>query len=70
MSGPFKMKGNPLKRNFKLKIGKGQGSKRTGKYIDKHGERDFSGHNIATRGKWEEGTIAQQDALRKKRGMN
>ena len=32
MSGPFKMKGNPLERNFKLKVGKGQGSKRKGKY--------------------------------------
>ena len=32
MSGPFKMKGNPLKRNFNLKVGKGQGSKRKGKY--------------------------------------
>jgi len=35
MSGPFKMKGNPLKRNFNLKVGKGQGSKREGKYISK-----------------------------------
>ena len=33
MSTPFKMKGNPFQRNFKLKIGKGQGSKRKGKYI-------------------------------------
>ena len=64
MSGPFKMKGNPLKRNFKLKIGKGQGSKRTGKYIDKYGERDFSAHNISARRT--EGTIAEQEALRNK----
>ena len=34
MSGPFKMKGNPLKRNFNLKVGKGQGSKRKGKYTE------------------------------------
>ena len=66
MSGPFKMKGNPLKRNFKLKIGKGQGSKRTGKYTS-YAERDFSPGNISTRRT--EGTIAAQDALRKKRGM-
>ena len=91
MSGPFKMKGNPFQKNFKLKVGKGQGSKRkgkhtvdpdapgykygpgyeppvTGKYTDKYGERDFSKHNIHARKT--EGTIAQQDALRKKRGMN
>ena len=29
---PFKMKGNPFQKNFKLKVGKGQGSKRKGKY--------------------------------------
>ena len=28
MSTPFKMKGSPFQRNFKLKVGKGQGSKR------------------------------------------
>jgi len=27
------MKGNPFQKNFKLKVGKGQGSKRKGKYI-------------------------------------
>ena len=32
MSGPFKMRGSPFQRNFKLNIGKGQGSKRKGKY--------------------------------------
>ncbi len=34
MSGPFKLKGwSPFtQKEFKLKIGKGQGSKRTGKY--------------------------------------
>ena len=45
---------------FKLQVGKGQGSKRKGKYIDKHGRRDFSEHNIDTRGIWGEGAIEKQ----------
>ena len=39
-----------------------------GKYIDMHGERDFSEHNIHARKT--EGTIAQQDALRKANKKN
>ena len=81
----FKMKGNPFKRNFELRVGKGQGIKRKGKYIldpdapggkygpgyeppvtdkDMYGERDFSEHNIHARKT--EGTIAEQEARRKK----
>ena len=63
LTGP-KFRSPAKQKEFKVKVGKGQGSKRTGKYINKHGERDYSGHNIATRGQWKEGTISQQDALR------
>ena len=44
MSGPFKMKGwSPFtQKEFKLKVGKGQGSKREGKYIPKTYEPEFT----------------------------
>jgi hypothetical protein len=65
MSGPFKMKGNPLKRNFDFKSKKKKNIRDWS--TDIHGEKDFSKHNIHARKT--EGTIAQQDALRRKRGM-
>jgi len=42
MSGPFKMRGTPFQRNFKLNVGEGQGSKRKGKHtldLDEPGGR-------------------------------
>ena len=71
MSGPFKMKGNPFQRNFNkgFNIKKGKKNLKFGDLgTDKYGERDFSEHNIHTRKT--EGTIAQQDALRKANKKN
>ena len=66
MSGPFKMRGTPFQRNFNkgFNIKKGKKNLKFGDLgTDKYGERDFSEHNIHARKT--EGTIAQQDALRK-----
>ena len=62
------LKDKPKTKWKGLQPGEGQGSKRKGKYIDMHGERDFSEHNIHARKT--EGTIAQQDALRKANKKN